>query len=204
VRGIRPPPCGLGALYERGEGVPKSPRQAFDWYLKAADDTSREAAFQGWPRACSPTRTRAPGRGRRSIVRAHVRGGTRSHRRPAAARNTVLPGARREANARLAAKCLERAADGSPRATGCSAIVYAASSAPESRAKGCSCCKRYDAGDAVAPPISDCTPSGRPSARSRRRPLTATTRPRPLHRSNGQRRGGGVSNANFGSLELLG
>ena len=35
----------LGAMYERGAGVPQSPRQAFDWYVKVADREA-EAAFK--------------------------------------------------------------------------------------------------------------------------------------------------------------
>ena len=51
----------LGAMYERGAGVPQSPRQAFDWYVKVADRfVSPPHSPRDIPRRKHPRRDLAP------------------------------------------------------------------------------------------------------------------------------------------------
>jgi TPR repeat protein len=140
----------LGGLYERGEGVPKSGRQAFEWYLQAADQEP-EAAFKVAAGVLANPEAPLPDGAGDPIARLTF-AAERDHTEAQRLLGTLYAEGRGvEANATIAVKWLERAADGSAESDRLLGIVYAASSAPESRTKGLQLLQRaYEAGDAVA------------------------------------------------------
>ncbi len=194
----------LGELYERGEGVPKSGRQAFDWYLQAADEEP-EAAFKVAAGVLANPDAPLPDGAGDPIARLTF-AAERDHTAAQRLLGTLYSEGRGvEANAALAAQWLERAADGSAESDRLLGIVYAASSVSENRAKGLKLLQRaYEAGDAVAAAYlglyaerAAVSPEQKKAAHSY---YAAAAAAQIEWAEAGQRR----LEANFGSLELLG
>jgi TPR repeat protein len=140
----------LGGLYERGEGVPKSPRQAFEWYLKAADREA-EAAFKVASGLLANPDAPVPDGAGDPIERLQF-AAEQGH--PEAQRllgGLHLEGIRVPKDPALAAKWLEAAGGDSPENRRQLGILYAASSAPETRARGLNLLQQaFDTGDPIA------------------------------------------------------
>jgi TPR repeat protein len=140
----------LGAMYERGAGVPQSPRQAFDWYVKVADREA-EAAFKvasgmlANPDAPVPADAGDPIERLRFAAEQGHRGAQRL------LGGLYMEGVKVGKDAALAAKWLEAAGEDTTESRRELGILYSRSDTPETRTKGMQLLQRaYDEGDAIA------------------------------------------------------